>query len=88
MGFITNYPKQIIPVLLMIMKKIFPYLIFTEKAGVCQIWNLTKENLEFIQYLFVIIRNIQNSEFNFYSWVKSDVSCRDGNKFSQLTRKK
>ena len=88
MTWIHDYPEQIIPILLIIMKNMFPYLTFTEKNGFCQIWNMTKENVEFIQYLFLIIRNIQNPEFNFNIWVNSQVPQRTQNEFSDGIRKK
>ena len=88
MGLLENYPREIIPIFLRILKKMFPYLVFTERNFYCQIWNMTQINIEFIQYLFLILTNIQNPEFHFITWVNSDVPIREGNNFSAAIKRK
>jgi hypothetical protein len=86
-GYIDDYPEQIIPYLLQILKLFFPSLKFTQKLSDIQIWDLNTEQNDFIQHLFLIIRNIQNPEFNFERWKNSGVPDRKDNEFSTKTKK-
>jgi len=82
-GYFSNYPEQVIPFLIKIL-----HLKFTEKSGLIQIWNLRPIHMHFIQYLFLIIRNIQNHDFDFEKYEKSDVSDRSTNNFSTTNKRK
>lgn len=85
-GYIDDYPEQIIPNLLQILKLFFPSLKFTQKLSDIQIWDLNTNQNDFIQHLFLIIRNIQNPEFNFEIWINSGVPDRKDNEFSTKTK--
>jgi hypothetical protein len=86
-GYIDDYPEEIIPYLLQILKLFFPSLKFTQKLNYIQIWDLNTEHNDFIQYLFLIMRNIQNPEFNFEIYRNSVVPDRKDNEFSTKTKK-
>ena len=90
-GYIIDYPEGVIPDFLNILKLFFPSLKFIENHGLIEIWNLNINSMTCIQYLFLIIRNIQNPEFNFEQWVNTGgVSDRKENKeneFSISTKK-
>jgi hypothetical protein len=90
-GYIYDYPAGVIPDFLNILKLFFPGLKFIENHGLIEIWNLNTNSMTCIQYLFMIIRNIQNPEFNFEQWVKAGgVADRKENKeneFSISTKK-
>jgi hypothetical protein len=86
-GYIDDYPEEIIPYFLQILKLFFPSIKFTQKLGVIQIWDLNTEHNDFIQYLFLIMRNIQNPEFNFEIYRNSVVPDRKDNEFSTKTKK-
>jgi hypothetical protein len=58
-GYIYDYPEGVIPDFLNILKLFFPGLKFIENHG------LKINSMTCIQHLFLIIRNIQNPEFNF-----------------------
>jgi hypothetical protein len=87
-GYIKNYPEEVIPFLLEILKLFFQNLKFTENSGLIQIWNLNQIHMHFIQYLFLIIRNFQNDDFNFEKYENSDVSDRKENEFSYSIKRK
>ena len=90
-GYIIDYPEGVIPDFLNILKLFFPSLKFIENHGLIEIWNMNINSMTCIQYLFLIIRNIQNPEFNFEQWVNTGgVSDRKENKeneFSISTKK-
>lgn len=90
-GYIDDYPKEAIPYFLMILRLFFPSLKFTKNYYVVQIWNLDPIHNDFIQYLFLIIRNIQNPEFNFEQFSKDggveDRKENKENEFSIATKK-
>jgi hypothetical protein len=89
-GYIDDYPEEVIPYFLFILQLFFPHLKFTQKYGAVQIWDLEATHNDFIQHLFLIIRNIQNPEFNFERWTKGGVEDRKENKeneFSIATKK-
>lgn len=90
-GYIIDYPEGVIPDFLNILKLFFPGLKFIENHGLIEIWNLNTNSMTCVQYLFLIIRNIQNPEFNFEQWVKAGgVADRKENKeneFSLSTKK-
>ena len=69
-GYIYDYPEGVIPDFLNILKLFFPSLKFIENHGLIEIWNLNTNSMTCIQYLFLIIRNIQNPEFNLEKWVE------------------
>ena len=87
-GYIENYPEEVIPFLLEILKTFFQELKFTENSGLIQIWNFNQIHMHFIQYLFLIIRNIQNLDFNFEKYENSDVSDRKENEFLHSNKRK
>jgi hypothetical protein len=90
-GYIYDYPEGVIPDFLNILKLFFPSLKFIENHGLIEIWNLNTNSMTFIQYLFLIIRNIQNPEFNFEKWVNAggveDRKENKENEFSISTKK-
>jgi hypothetical protein len=90
-GYIHDYPEGVIPDFLNILKLFFPDLKFIENHGLIDIWNLNTNSMTCIQYLFLIIRNIQNSEFNFEQWVNAggveDRKENKENEFSISTKK-
>ena len=90
-GYIIDYPEGVISDFLNILKLFFPGLKFIENHGLIEIWNLNTNSMTCVQYLFLIIRNIQNPEFNFEQWVKTGgVADRKENKeneFSLSTKK-
>lgn len=90
-GYIDDYPEEVIPYFLQILKLFFPLLKFTQKYGAVQIWDLDAQHNDFIQHLFIIIRNIQNPEFNFEQWVNAggveDRKENKENEFSISTKK-
>jgi len=90
-GYIIDYPEGVIPDFLNILKLFFPNLKFIENHGLIEIWNMNTNSMTCIQYLFLIIRNIQNPEFNFEQWVNAGgVADRKENKeneFSISTKK-
>ena len=90
-GYIDDYPEEVIPYFLQILKLFFPLLKFTQKYGAVQIWNLDAQHNGFIQHLFIIIRNIQNPAFNFEQWVNAggveDRKENKDNEFSISTKK-
>ena len=55
-----------------------------------EIWNLKTNSMDFIQHLFLIIRNIQNCEFNFKQLVNAggvvDRKENKENEFSSNTK--
>jgi 5-methylcytosine-specific restriction endonuclease McrA len=85
-GYINNYPEGVIPNFLNILKLFFPSLKFIENHGLIEIWNINPTPMTFIQYLFLIIRNIQNPEFNFTQWVNAGgVEDRKENKENEFS---
>jgi hypothetical protein len=90
-GYIDDYPKEAIPYFLMILRLFFPSLKFTKNYYVVQIWNLDAIHNDFIQYLFLIIKNNQNPEFNFEQFSKDggvqDRKENKSNEFSISTKK-
>jgi hypothetical protein len=90
-GYFEDYPEEVILDLLNILKLFFPALKFIQNCGIIQIWNMNIDIMNFIQHLFLIIRNIQNPEFNFEQWVnEGGVTDRKENKeneFSHETKK-
>ena len=91
-GYVDDYPEEVIPYFLFILKLFFPSLKFTRKfCGMVKIWNLDAMHNVFIQHLFLILRNIQNSEFDFEQWVKKggvqDRKENKDNEFSISTKK-
>lgn len=85
-GFICDYPEEVIPDFLNILKLFFPGLKFIENRGLIEIWNLNTNLMACIQYLFLIIRNIQNPEFNFEEWVNAGgVQDRKENKDNEFS---
>ena len=90
-GYIIDYPEEVIPDFLNILKLFFPDLKFIENYGLIEIWNLNTYSMTCIQYLFLIIRNIQNPEFNFEQWVRdggvADRKENKENEFSISTKK-
>ena len=87
-GYIEDYPEQAIPFFYRILHFFFQELKFTENSCIIQIWNLSQIHMHFIQYLFLIIRNIQNDDFNFEKYESSDVSDRKENEFSYSIKRK
>ena len=89
-GYIDDYPEEAIPYFLMVLKLFFPSLKFTQNYGDVQIWNLDATHNDFIQHLFLIIRNIQNPEFNFEQFSKEggveDRKENKDNEFSVATK--
>ena len=90
-GYINDYPEEVIPNFLNILKLFFPGLKFIENHDLIEIWNLNTNSMTCIQYLFLIIRNIQNPEFNFEQWVNAggveDRKENKENEFSIATKK-
>ena len=90
-GYIHDYPEGVIPDFLNILKLFFPSLKFIENHGLIGIWNMNTNSMMCIQHLFLIIRNIQNSEFNFEQWVNAggveDRKEKKENEFSIATKK-
>jgi len=90
-GYIDDYPEEVIPYFLRILQLFFPLLKFTQKYGAVQIWDLDAQHNDFIQHLFIIIRNIQNPAFNFEQWVNAggveDRKDNKENEFSIATKK-
>ena len=90
-GYIIDYPEEVIPDFLNILKLFFPDLKFIENHDLIEIWNLNTYSMTCIQYLFLIIRNIQNPEFNFEQWVRDggvkDRKENKENEFSIATKK-
>ena len=90
-GYIHDYPEGVIPDFLNILKLFFPSLKFIENHGLIEIWNLNTNSMTCVQYLFLIIRNIQNPEFNFEQWVNAggveDRKENKENEFSISTKK-
>jgi hypothetical protein len=90
-GYIEDYPEEVIPYFLLILQLFFPNLKFTHNHGEVQIWNLDATHNDFIQYLFLIIRNSRNPEFNFEQWVNAggveDRKENKENEFSIATKK-
>jgi len=85
-GYIDNYPEDIIPNFLNILKLSFRDLKFIDNSEMIQIWNLNSNSIDFIQHLFLIIRNVKNNEFNFVNWVKSrGVENRKENKENEFS---
>lgn len=85
-GYIEDYPEEVIPYFLLILQLFFPHLKFTQKFGVVQIWDLDATHNDFIQHLFLIIRNIQNVEFNFENFSKKGgVEDRKENKDNEFS---
>ena len=85
-GYIIDYPEGVIPDFLNILKLFFPSLKFIENHGLIQIWNLNTNSMTCIQYLFLIIRNIQKPEFNFEQWVNAGgVEDRKENKENEFS---
>lgn len=84
-GYIYDYPEGVIPDFLNILKLFFPGLKFIENHG------LKINSMTCIQHLFLIIRNIQNPEFNFEQWVDAggfaDRKENKENEFSISTKK-
>jgi hypothetical protein len=87
-GYIENYPEQAIPFFYRILQFFFLDLKFTNNSFFIQIWNLNQIHMHFIQYLFLIIRNNQNLDFNFEKYEESDVSNRKENEFSYSNKKR
>ena len=90
-GYIYDYPEGVIPDFLNILKLFFPGLKFIENHDLIEIWNLNTNSMTCIQHLFLIIRNIQNPEFNFEQWVNAggveDRKENKENEFSISTKK-
>jgi hypothetical protein len=90
-GYIYDYPERVIPDFLNILKLFFPCLKFIENHGLIEIWGLNANTMNFIQYLFLIIRNIQNPEFNFQEFANAggveDRKENRENEFSIITKK-
>ena len=90
-GYIHDYPEGVIPDFLNILKLFFPGLKFIENHGLIEIWNMNTNSMTCVQYLFLIIRNIQNPEFNFEQWVNAggveDRKENKENEFSTSTKK-
>lgn len=90
-GYIIDYPEGVIPNFLNILKLFFPGLKFIENHGLIKVWNLNTNSMTCVQYLFLIIRNIQNPEFNFEQWVNAggveDRKENKENEFSIATKK-
>jgi len=85
-GYIEDYPEEVIPYFLLILQLFFPNLKFTHNHGEVQIWNLDATHNDFIQYLFLIIRNSRNPEFNFEQFSKEGgVEDRKENKDNEFT---
>jgi 5-methylcytosine-specific restriction endonuclease McrA len=90
-GYIYDYPEGVIPDFLNILKLFFPGLKFIENRGLIEIWNMNTNSMTCVQYLFLIIRNIQNPEFNFEQWANAggveDRKENKENEFSISTKK-
>lgn len=85
-GYINDYPEEVISDFLNILKLFFPNLKFIENHGFIQIWNFNTTSMDFIQHLFLLIRNIQNREFNFEKFVNSGgVEDRKENKENEFS---
>jgi len=85
-GYIEDYPEEVIPYFLLILQLFFQNLKFTHNHGEVQIWNLDATHNDFIQYLFLIIRNSRNPEFNFEQFSKEGgVEDRKENKDNEFT---
>ena len=85
-GYIIDYPEGVIPDFLNILKLFFPGLKFIENHGLIEIWNLNTNIMTCIQHLFLIIRNIQNPEFNFEQFVNAGgVEDRKENKENEFS---
>jgi hypothetical protein len=85
-GYINDYPEEVIPDFLNILKLFFPDLKFIENHGFIEIWNMDTNTMDFIQHLFLIIRNIQNHEFNFRRFVNAGgVENRKENKDNEFS---
>lgn len=90
-GYINDYPEEVIPDFLNILKLFFPDLKFIENCGLIQIWNMNTNSMTCLQYLFLLIRNIQNHEFNFQEFANAggveDRKENKDNEFSTATKK-
>ena len=90
-GYICDYPEEVIPDFLNILKLFFPDLKFIENNVLIQIWNMNTDSMTCIQHLFLIIRNIQNHEFNFQEFVNAggveDRKENKDNEFSIFTKR-
>jgi hypothetical protein len=68
-GYIDDYPEDVIPNFLNILKLSFPDLKFIENHGFIQIWNLNTNSMDFIQ-----IRKIAEiTSYNFYILLKDTI---------------
>jgi hypothetical protein len=89
-GYINDYPEDVISNFLNILKLSFQDLKFIDNNGIIEIFNFNKNTMDFIQHLFLMIRNIQNPEFNFTQWLKSggveDRKESKENEFSSETK--